>query len=347
MASGRTVVAIAALVGVLAASGGIAAGMMTAPTPIPDVIALPPGPGIVDVTPREFDDLRTVAATSKLSKSSDYTTQAAGIVRGSACKLGLKIVSGDSLLTVDGLPIVALHLDKPLWRTLERGVRGDDVADLQRELRRLGFAPRSVPDAKNEGVYSAATATQVAALWKSVGVDKQSDMPADRIIWLPSKSATVATCPVAVGAQITPGSVVFTTGGKLQSLALTLPEETQRGKRIAVLDETTAPIDDGGKIVDPAFLAAFEKSWTYKQWLEDSSAARLTVESHLTTATTVVAIPPSALYSVVPGSACVVSEGKPVAVQIVASELGQTFITADPLPRQVAVPAPIGAAPCA
>jgi peptidoglycan hydrolase-like protein with peptidoglycan-binding domain len=227
--------------------------------------------------------------------------------------------------------VLALHTGRPLWRDLGPGARGEDVRAVQEELVRLGY------DVTPNGVFGAATTTAVRALWARVGVAAESRLPFDRLIWLPEVSAVVSACPLTLGQAVSAGEVALGLGGGLESLALDLDGVPALGARTAVLsDVASAAVPDGGVVTDPAFLAAYAQTRTYAAHLADPSSA-LTVQVRLTAPVPVVAVPPSALYGLAGSGGCVLVGGTPTWVQVVASELGQSLVTADPLPGEVRV----------
>ncbi|WP_405949133.1 peptidoglycan-binding protein [Streptomyces prunicolor] len=88
---------------------------------------------------------------------------------------GTKIKEGDVLMTVNGRPVFALGGSVPMYRALGPGTSGDDVTQLQKALRRLGFDPGGTG-----GTYGQGTATAVADWYKSKGYDAQEPSPADQ-----------------------------------------------------------------------------------------------------------------------------------------------------------------------
>jgi hypothetical protein len=309
---------------------------------VPDVVVDPAaGSGVVEVVGREFDDARTVAATVRLTAKREYSSQAAGVVRKVRCAAGKRLRSGSVVVTVDDRPVVALRMASPPWRSLSMGARGSDVEDLQRELRRLGAA------VEVDGYFSWALAQRVRDFWTGLGVKNLFELPLDRVVWLRSKSVVPGTCDVKVGDRIGAGAVLFTTGGRLESLRVQLPETAQSGARAALWDEdVAAPILQDGVVDSPVFLAEFAKGREYVAWLADRENAKLTVATRLAEPVRVVPVPPSSLYGVDGGEGCLVDDGAPRRVRIIASELGETFVSAEPLPSKVRVPAPEGAGPC-
>ncbi|WP_328681780.1 peptidoglycan-binding protein [Streptomyces sp. NBC_00343] len=88
---------------------------------------------------------------------------------------GTKIKEGDVLMTVNGRPVFALGGSVPMYRTLGPGTSGDDVTQLQKALKRLGFDPGGT-----SGTYGQGTATAVADWYRSEGYDAQEPSSADQ-----------------------------------------------------------------------------------------------------------------------------------------------------------------------
>lgn len=88
---------------------------------------------------------------------------------------GTKIKEGDVLMTVNGRPVFALGGSVPMYRAMGPGSSGDDVTQLQKALKRLGFDPGAI-----SGTYGQGTATAVADWYKSKGYDAQEPSPSDQ-----------------------------------------------------------------------------------------------------------------------------------------------------------------------
>jgi peptidoglycan hydrolase-like protein with peptidoglycan-binding domain len=329
------------LVGVVGVCGGVAAGLLVVPVPVPDVVSVEVGAERVVVEPREFDDARNVPATPVMTDRREYSVQGSGVVRRVDCVPGEAVGSGFSLMTVDDRVVVALRLASPPWRSLAMGMRGADVRDFQKELTRLGY------EVEVDGFFSWAMVGPVKEFWASVRVKDFGELPLDRVVWLDSKQVTPMECPVEVGDRIEPGTVVFSTGGQLESVVLELPEGLQPGERMAVTYDggPEAVIGAEGVLEDAGFLEAFTERRDYRMWLEDP-ASGITVATHLAQPLRVVPVPAAALYGVVGSQGCVDDAAGPVRVEIVASQLGQTYVVGDPMPSEVSVPAPVGVGSC-
>ena len=91
------------------------------------------------------------------------------VVTGVATSAGGTLASGSVLASVSGRPVFALELPFDLYRDIAGGSSGDDVAELQRALMRLGLYSGSI-----DGEYGARTASSVEALYKRAGLNAPS-----------------------------------------------------------------------------------------------------------------------------------------------------------------------------
>jgi peptidoglycan hydrolase-like protein with peptidoglycan-binding domain len=337
---GRRVVVIGFLVAVTAGGVGFAAGLVFAPVPVPDVVAVSDQPITVDVVPMSFDDTRMMVVEPVVSAEQGYLADVSGVVVESACRVGSAVESGDAVWTVGDQRVVALALERPLWRDLGSGSRGEDVRALQKELSRVGYP------VGDDGVFSRTTAAQVKKFWADRGVKNSSVVPLAQVVWLRARSVVPAVCDAKVGDRLVAGQVLFTAGGQLGSLTLQTPAGVTPGERVAVLGSgEQAPIGEDQTVTDSAFLEAFSSSRDFDAWRRDESV-RLSVVTRLGEPLRVVQVPASAVYAVEGGSGCVLDAGAPRRVRVVASELGKAMVSSDPLPSNVTAPVPVGASPC-
>lgn len=81
-------------------------------------------------------------------------------------EIGDEFVEGDVLYEVAGRPAFVLEGDLPLFRTVRIGDEGEDIAQLQAALVRLGFAIEEI-----DGVYGDETEDAVVAFYQSRGYE--------------------------------------------------------------------------------------------------------------------------------------------------------------------------------
>ena len=152
---------------------------------------------------------------------------------------------------------------------------------------------------------------------------------------------TIRSCVAGIGASIDVKSELLTTDSQSQSVSVTMPQdEVVAGDRVLDVDgrmvdmpqQTTA-------IADSSTLAALLGSDAYRQasgTAESSESASdgasdvtFTLQWLLKTPIDVWSLPPTAFYAQHDEQACVVSDGKPVAVTVIGSRLGRSMATVD------------------
>jgi peptidoglycan hydrolase-like protein with peptidoglycan-binding domain len=102
-----------------------------------------------------------VLATSQIKQAgttSDIVTRAP--------RARTELAAGEVAMLVDGRPVFILPGAIPMHRDLRPGDRGQDVLQLERALRGLGFSPGAV-----DGLYDAATGAAVASFYLRSGWD--------------------------------------------------------------------------------------------------------------------------------------------------------------------------------
>jgi len=157
------------------------------------------------------------------------------------------------LYSVDEHPVRALHGTVPLWRTLESGLRGADVAQLKDALRALGY------DVADDDVFDARTRAAVVRWQKDRGLERTGTLTASDIAFVPGDIRVgelkgrvgdpagevlygwTSTSLVA-SAKVSPGDLVrFPGGGAVQ---VRLPDGTTVPGTVQSIGE--APGDDDG-----------------------------------------------------------------------------------------------------
>lgn len=83
------------------------------------------------------------------------------------------------LYSVDERPVRALHGAVPLWRTLEIGLRGSDVAQLKDSLRALGY------DVADDDVFDGKTRAAVVRWQKDRGLERTGSLTASDVAFVP------------------------------------------------------------------------------------------------------------------------------------------------------------------
>ncbi|MGI5486682.1 peptidoglycan-binding protein [Microtetraspora malaysiensis] len=123
----------------------------------------------------------TVVVSGTLQYGSPLPISLAGVVGGTSDLQRVtrpprrgKVVEGAVLMEVNGRPVFALRGTVPMHRTVAPGSRGDDVKQLQKALRRLGFGgPVS-------GAFDQATIAAVTRMYRKRGYEAQQPTLTDR-----------------------------------------------------------------------------------------------------------------------------------------------------------------------
>ncbi|MER7505181.1 peptidoglycan-binding protein [Nonomuraea pusilla] len=123
----------------------------------------------------------TVVVSGTLEYGSPLPISLAGVVGGTsetqratrAPRAG-RLKEGAVLMEVNGRPVFALRGSVPMHRTIAPGAKGDDVRQLQRALRRLGYG------APVTGVFDRATIAAVTRMYAKKGYEAQQPTLTDR-----------------------------------------------------------------------------------------------------------------------------------------------------------------------
>lgn len=331
----------AVLVGVLVAGVAFGSGYALAPEPTPEwaeVVSLVGA--AIEVTEREHAGERRAVSVIELGPEQTLTSPTTGVVRMSSCEPGAPLISGQGVFTVDDRLVLALHTSSPLWRDLAEGMRGDDVTALQEELNRLGHQVRV------DGVFRASTGVAVRNLWRAAGGPRsQRTLPVTQVMWLAGPQVTLTECNLAMGERVEAGQDAVVAGGALESLTVQtvgLPADELLVTMVGLEQVTLLPED--GRITDREFLDAVTGSHAFEQARRDG-LTEMAVTLRLATPMRVMAVPPSALFDLSGSLGCIVADGEPTPIEVVASELGQSLVVTSAPVRTVVVQ-PEDPAPC-
>jgi peptidoglycan hydrolase-like protein with peptidoglycan-binding domain len=227
-----------AVVLVIGLAGGWA--LRTVLSPPADVLT---APGFTLVTAQQG----TVGQALRLNTSAAWeaeavlANQAAGIVTSVALKSGATARPGSRLYTVDLRPVVVAAGAVPAFRDLSAGVRGADVAQVQRMLAALGYRPGD-PD----GVFDFTLAAAVRAWQRQLGVLADGVVRRGDIVFVRSLPARLALDPaVVVGAAVSGGEPAVRVLPSVPRFTIVLPEAQGRvvaaGMRVEISPEGAGP----------------------------------------------------------------------------------------------------------
>lgn len=151
------------------------------------------------------------------------------------------VAEGDVLYRVGTLPVVLLYGSVPAWRDLAMGVSGDDVAQLNDDLIRLGFLDgANLPAA---ATFGPATKAAVEALQRKIGASPSGALPLGNVVFLPSRVRVVSVLP-ALGARAETNAVIMKATSTSRQVAAHL--SASQIKRVKIGEEVTITLNLGG-----------------------------------------------------------------------------------------------------
>ena len=327
----RGSVATATLCALVLLASGVAGGVLVTESPVSSALETPEAKGVVDVVTRDFSDRRELKFEVLVSQERAVTSTASGLITSTTCSAGAKIRSGDSIMMIDDAPVLALATTIPLWRDLALGSRGRDVAALNAELTRLGLTPDP-----GEQFGRATRAAVVELKTRAGALRPKGDLPTSATMWLPKRSMKIGSCAIARGDRFGGGKVAATGGAVVGLKVRHTPDGVVAGDRLVDLGGSTIKVTDG-KITDQKAISAFLASPEYVAWKMSEAGEDPALPWFLANPREIAVVPPGALGRIEAGKACLGTPTGAVAVDVLGSSMGQSFVaTADgAVPRQV------------
>lgn len=117
-----------------------------------------------------------------------------GVVTAMPVVDGAEVVPGDVVVEVNGVPVVALHMRFGMWRDLDEGMTGADVAELHAALAELGLY-----DGDHGAPFDASTRAGLAQIDPRLGA---STVPATAIAAVDTSGSKVSAPGVGVGTRL-------------------------------------------------------------------------------------------------------------------------------------------------
>lgn len=312
-------------------------------SPFHPTSANPVGPPVeLPVESVSFRDEHPVQLAVTMGAEQSVLSPVTGTVTASSCRAGLPLASGTSPLAVDGVPLLTLATEVPLWRDLTLGLRGDDVTALQTALAALGEKVDG-----SRGVFDHATLGAVRHRLSLVDAPPLADdvLPRQRILWLPPGGATVSKCPATVGSQTQTGAVVANLLPSVTTArVVALPASLTPGARELVVDTLLLHPSPQGVITSPKELAALAQAPALVGRAQPSDP--LSGVYRLVKPVMAGVIPPSAIVGPDAQHTCVVSGNQAQRVTVLGSQLGQSYVTFEGTPPASVVVEPPRATPC-
>jgi peptidoglycan hydrolase-like protein with peptidoglycan-binding domain len=162
-------------------------------------------PATAEVTLRDLVDQDSTTGSLGYGDTSTIANHRQGTVTWLPAE-GRVLGRGQALWRVDTLPTVLMYGTVPLYRTLSNGVAdGEDVRQLERNLRALGYTGFTVDDE-----YTSATAAAVADWQDDVGLPETGSVDADQVVFA-AGPVRVDSTKLAVGGAASPGPALDVT----------------------------------------------------------------------------------------------------------------------------------------
>ena len=302
----RRVIAVLALV-VLGAGAGVAwaAGAFGSHGSSGTAQGAPP-PATQSVVREDLSSTTPVTAT--LGYAESYTVIGTG---GGALTwlppAGQVIGQGQVLYRVDnGTPAVLLYGTVPAWRTLDEGLTGPDVTQLNHDLVALGYVSRSDIRALGWHYFSSETAYGVQQMESALGVSSPpGSLPLGSMVFEPGAIRVTSVLGRLGGAAA--GPVLAATSDQH---VVTTPLSTAQETEVAVGDPVSVTLPDGastpgtissvGTVASgPASNATIQVTVTLTHPSAAGTLDQAPVTVYLTTATArdVLAVPVTALLA--------------------------------------------------
>ena len=147
---------------------------------------------------------------------------------------------GDTLFMVEGDPVTLFVTDVPFYRTLTVGTVGDDVRVLEETLATFGFDAGGALVV--DDTFDDATLEAVVAWQTSIGAPVDGVVNIGEIV-VTEDPIRIATAHIGIGANVAPGTVVFTPSTSTSVVSVQLPAEDQE---IVVVGDTVNVVMPNG-----------------------------------------------------------------------------------------------------
>ncbi|KZE90579.1 hypothetical protein AVP41_00098 [Microbacterium sp. TNHR37B] len=310
-----------AVIGGAALCLGAAIGIAVTSLPLPASLEQAQTDDSFPVSGRTFADERAVEIGIEAGTPRTVTVDRSGLLTASACEPGEPLRSGTAPFQIDGDDVLLLATAVPLWRELAPGSTGADVRALEKELARLGG------DLTPDDAFTAKTLGVLRDLVEKAGGDPDAVDSADpaRIGWLPAPEIAATACPTPVGARVSGGTVLAELPALVLGAKVTpLPDGLAPGERVVLVDDQTFAVDESGALgaEDVDRLAATPSFAAARHVSPDQTVSG---QLMLAEPVTAYAVPPRAIIE--DGDVrCVVEDGTAVPIDVLASQLGQSFV---------------------
>jgi Putative peptidoglycan binding domain len=194
---------------------------------------------LATVTRQELSSQAQVPATLGYAGSYTVVNQAQGTMTAVPA-VGQVISQGQVLYRVNGNPVVLLYGATPAYRSLEAGVSGTDIQELNADLVALGYATSRQVDAASD-YFSAGTTAALERLQQHLGENADGTLALGQAVFLPTE-ARVTAVPAGLGGPAQPGQQVLQASSTARQVSIALDADEQ--SEVAVGDHVTIVLPD-------------------------------------------------------------------------------------------------------
>lgn len=157
-----------------------------------------------------------IAVSASWSTTRTLFAGSDGIVTSVLHEAGALVGAGDVLATIDLGPVVIAEGAVPMFRALQRGVEGPDVAQLQELLRTKGFL-----DGPADGAFGPVTEAAVKRWQRSIGARDDGIVDPGALLFVAGLSVRLEVLP-SVGARIATGGDLVRVLGERPAFVATI-----------------------------------------------------------------------------------------------------------------------------
>jgi hypothetical protein len=226
--------AVAAVVTAAVVTG--AAGAFGGPGPAAGTDTIP-RTSTATVTRQSLTSQTQVEATLGDSGSYSVVNQAAGTITALPA-IGQVVHQGHVLYQVNGIPVALLHGSVPAWRDLSEGLSGPDVAELNADLAKLGYATGAQLDPHSD-FFGAETAFALEGLQARLGVTVTGELDLGQAVFAPGAIQVTGLGPgIVLGGPAQAGAAVLTATSTTPVVTIALDaseqSEVKDGEQVSI-----------------------------------------------------------------------------------------------------------------